>query len=132
MRYISIPIPVALHDPLTKQALVNAEGLPETWDFGAILNKLMANPKWAETFANMRSQEAIENAFEESKTSGVMALAEEDWVKLKDAAETPKTQINTVQGAQLVPGYGVHPSLSRQLISLVAPIIEAKHERPKP
>ena len=129
-RYIVIPEPVVLKDPVTKEILKDKDGGPETWDFKIILNKLMSNPKWADSFQNMRAQDAIETAFEEA-VDGVMELAEEDWVKLKEAVETPKTQLMTNMGPQVVPGFGMHASLSRQLLKLVAPIMDAKTERPK-
>ena len=133
-RYIEVPGAVELREPITKKKLENKDGEPEVWNFTVILSKLMSNPKWAENYANMRSQEAIEVAYEEaiSNGSGIMELAEEDWIKLKDAADNPRVQINGPMGLQLVPGYGLHPSMSRQILPLISPIMEAKTERPRP
>lgn len=130
-RFIEIPGPITLRDPRTKEVLKKADGGDEVWDFGEFLNKLMHNPKWAENYANMRSQAAIEEAYEEGKASGIMELAEEDWKKLQEAAENPRTQFVGHLGPQVVPGYGLHPTMSRQIIPLVQAIVEAKTERPK-
>lgn len=129
-RYIEIPGPITLRDPRTKEVLKDGDK-EQIWDFGEFLNKLMHNPKWAENYTNMRSQAAIEEAYEEGKASGILELAEEDWIKLKDAAENPKTQFVSPLGPQVVPGYGLHPTMSRQIIPLVRAVVDAKTERPK-
>ena len=128
-RYIEIPEPVTLRDPVSKAPLTT-DGQPEVWDFKQIINKIMSNPKWGESYAAMRSQAAIEDALTDAK-DGVMIIAEEDWSKLKDAAENPRTQVITAMGPQVLSGFGVHPTLVRQLIPLIAPIVDAKTERPK-
>lgn len=128
-RYIEIPEPVTLKDPVSK-AVLTTDGQPEVWDFKQIINKIMSNPKWGETYAAMRAQAAIEDALADAK-DGVMVVAEEDWTKLKDAAENPRTQVITTMGAQVISGFGVHPTLVRQLIPLIAPIVDAKTERPR-
>ena len=130
-RFIIIPEPVVLRDPVSKEEFKTEEGASQRWDFKTILNKLMNNPKWGESYANMRAQESIEDAFENAK-DGVMVVAEEDWNKLKDAVETPRFQINSPMGVQVVGGFGIRPDVSRQLLPLLKPIVEAKTERPKP
>lgn len=124
-RYIVIPQPITLKDPYTNEPLVGEGGKKEIWDFKVMIAKLMNNPKWAESYASMRIQEAIEKALDNAK-DGVMVLAEEDWLKLKDAVESPRTQV----GSQVINGYGIHPSLGRQILPLLAPIMDAKTERP--
>ena len=128
-RYIEIPDPITLKDPVSKAPLTT-DGQPEVWDFKQIISKIMSNPKWGESYAAMRAQAAIEDALAEAK-DGVMVIAEEDWSKLKDAAENPRTQVITSMGPQVMAGFGVHPTLVRQLIPLLAPIVEAKTERPR-
>lgn len=128
MRYIEIPDTVTLRDPLTKDVLKDQDGKDQIWSFQAIIDKLMSNPKWGETYTAMRAQAAIEDALVDAK-DGVMVLSEEDWTKLKDAAETPRTSIITTMGPQVFAGLGLHPKLSRQLLPLLQPIIEAPAER---
>lgn len=128
-RYIVLPEAIVLRDPLTKEEFKSPDGKPEVWDFKTILNRLMGNPKWGESYANMRSQEAIEDAFENAK-DGIVQIAEEDWNKLKDAAENPRYQHNGVMGAQVIGGLGIRPDVVRQLLPLLRPIVEAKAERP--
>jgi len=129
-RYIEIPTPIILKDPVSKEPLLN-DGQPETWDFKLIISKIMSNPKWGESYAAMRAQAAIEDALAEAK-DGVMVVAEEDWNRLKDAAENPRSQVITTMGPQVVQGFfGVHPTLARQLVPLLAPIVDAKTERPR-
>jgi len=130
MRYIEIPAAVTLRDPSTKEVLKDQDGKDQTWTFPQIINKLMSNPKWGESYAAMRSQGAIEDALADAK-DGVMVLSEEDWTKLKDAAETPRTAVITTMGPQVFSGFGIHPMLSRQLLPLIIPIIEAPAERKK-
>jgi hypothetical protein len=50
---------------------------------------------------------------------------------LKDAAETQRTSVITTMGPQVLSGFGLHPMLSRQLLPLIVPIIEAPAERKK-
>jgi hypothetical protein len=131
MRYIEIPADVTLRDPMTKEVLKDPDQKDQVWTFQMIINKLMSNPKWGESYAAMRSQAAIEDALAEAK-DGCMVLSEEDWNKLKDAAENPRTAVITTMGPQAFQGFGLHPSLSRQLLPLLKPIVEAPAERKPP
>jgi hypothetical protein len=131
MRYIEVPAPVTLRDPATKEVLKDQDGKDQVWTFPQIINKLMSNPKWGESYAAMRSQGAIEDALTDSVKDGVMVLSEEDWTKLKEAVETPRTAVITTMGPQVFSGFGLHPMLSRQLLPLLVPIIEAPAERKK-
>lgn len=128
LRYIEIPPPVTFLDPITKEELTGPEGKLEIWDFKLLLNKIMSNPKWTETYAAMRAQASIENALNEAK-DGVMVLSEEDWLRLKEAVEMPRTQLFGTNGIQVIPGFGAHPTLGAQLLPLLAPIVEATTER---
>lgn len=130
MRYIEVPGPVTLRDPSTKEVLKNEEGKDNVWTFANMITKLLSNPKWAESYAAMRAQASIEAALADIK-DGVMVLSEEDWTKLKDAAETPRTALLTTMGPQVMNGFGLHPMLSSQLLPLLQPIVEAPTERKK-
>lgn len=129
-RYIEIPAPITIKDPVSKEPLLN-DGKLEIWDFKTMISKIMSNPKWGESYVAMRAQAAIEDALADAK-DGVMVVAEEDWNRLRDAAENPRSQVITNMGPQVVQGFfGVHPTLARQLIPLLAPIMDAKTERPR-
>lgn len=125
IRIITIPPPVAILDPITRKPALDPTGAPQTCDFALVLSRLMANPVWSETYAAMRAQAAIMDAFERAD-GGQLELAEEDWLKLKAAAESPRTHVDTAQGPQLVAGLGMHPAVSRQVVPLLAAIVEAK------
>lgn len=122
-RYVEIPPPVTVLDPTSNQPIPDEKPL----DFDFVMTKLMSHPVWGESFAAMRSQDAIHDAWKNAK-DGVMVLAEEDWTRLKQAVETPKI---TAPTGQVIPGFGVHPTVVRQLVPLLNPIVEAKSERPK-
>jgi len=135
IRYIKIPEPITLRDPASGAVATmpgaNGEQAPVVWDFGTILAKIMSNPKWSDSLAQMRAQAAIMEAFEAAKAaeSHVLELAEEDWTKLREAVETPRTLIP--ETGQVVPGFGLIPSMGRQLLPLVLPIADATTQRPK-
>jgi hypothetical protein len=130
-RYIEIPAAVLLIDPSTNKPIPGDDGKDQTWDFELVMQKLLSNPTWGESFPWLRSQDAIYDAWKNAK-DGVLILAEEDWLRLKQAIETPKTTITTAIGNQIVNGFGVHPSLVRHLLPLLNAIMDAKAERPKP
>ena len=130
-RYIEIPTSVLIMDPATGKPIPDSDkGGDLTWDFDYAMEKLLSHPMWGETFAAMRSQEALHTAWKDAK-DGVIAFAEEDWLKLKQAVENPRVTINTMSGPQIVAGFNVHPSLVRYLVPLLSPIMDAKTERPK-
>lgn len=129
-RFVEVPEAITLVDPLTNSPL-NENGARVVWDFSSIINKLMTNPLWGESFAAMRSQDAICEAVKDIR-EGVLVLAEEDWMRLKQAVEFPRTTISTMQGPQVVQGFGLNPVLVRQIVRLLSPIVDAKAERPKP
>lgn len=129
IRYITKPAEVALVNPVTKEPLIDKDtGKQAVWTFDQIMHRLMHNPLWNETLAAMRSQQAIMDALE-GAIEGVIAIAEEDWTLLKQAAETPRTQIETPQGAAVATGLGLHPTIQRQLLPLLMRIIDAPTTR---
>jgi hypothetical protein len=92
--------------------------------FRDFVTNLMNNPMWGESFSNVRAQAAIMRAVDAGEK--ILALAEEDWRLLKSAVESPKQLSATKQGVQVIPGYGVHPSVAYQLLPLACAIVDAK------
>lgn len=129
MRYITKSADVALVNPVTKEPLVDAATKkPAVWTFDQLMHRLMANPLWIESLTAMRAQKSIMDAVE-SATDGVVVLAEADWLKLKEAAETPRTTIDTPNGAAVSNGLGLHPTIASQLLPLLMRIIDAPDHR---
>lgn len=133
IRYVNVPETVKFKEPFTGELLKTQEGKDEELSFEGFLQKLMHNPMWGETFTNMKAQSVIMAEWERCKASGdkVMVLAEEEWSKLKAAAEAPKYEILTPMGSQIRPGYGVHPSLALQLVPLVTAVVDALTNDPR-
>lgn len=126
IRIIEIPKPVALINYETKQPILEG-GKPVEWTFETVLIRLMSNPVWQESFPGMRAQQSIVQAFA-SRDEDKMLLAEDDWKKLRDAAENPRVTIMTTDGQLVANGFGVHPTIAFQLVPLIAPIIDAKEK----
>ncbi len=133
IRYITVPATLKLKEPFTGEPLKSQDGQDEEFSFEAFLQKLMHNPVWGENFPNMKAQSEIMTAWEKCKASGesIIVLAEEDWLKLKAAAENPKFEVLTQMGSQIRAGYGVHPTLSRQLVPMVSAILDAPTTDPR-
>lgn len=129
-RYIEIPAAVPLLDPSTGKPIPDENGKDQSWDFDFVMHKLMSNPIWGESYAAMRSQDAIHDAWKNAK-DGVVTLPEEDWKRLKDTAESPRTTVSTPMGNQAMPGFGVHPMLARCLVPLLSAIVNASDKPPK-
>ncbi len=128
-RYIKIPEPVILKDPVTRKPLTKDDGQPEDpVTFEAIVNKLMHNPMWTETYPNIRAANAITDAL--SKANGVMVLAEDDWKKLEAAVQNPKQVVISQAGPATVIGFGFHPVIVPQIVSLLDAIVEATTNAP--
>jgi hypothetical protein len=125
MRYIVVPPSFQLTNPETGEAVrdekTNEPERPST--FQAWCGKLMFNPMWAESYSNVRAADAIYEALA-SAVDGVVVLAEEDWLKLKAAAEFPKM-------ASGVAGFGYHPVFARQFLPFFKAIMEAKDVKPQ-
>jgi len=119
IRYIAIPTSaVTLRDPITQQPLKTPDGLDETVSFDQLLGRLMHNPSWGESYYAIKAQFDILAAWDKAKSERdigrVMLLSEEDWQRLKAAAEFPKPA-----------GFSYHPGLVSQLIPLLQPIFDA-------
>jgi len=85
---------------------------------------------WGESYHGMKAQREVLSAWEKAKSGitspkqpdapdMVMALAEDEWQKLKQAVEFPKLTL------------GFHPALASQLIPLAAAIMDATTNDPK-
>jgi hypothetical protein len=121
IRYITIPSPITFKNPLTGE-LILTNGQPESMTFEQFLLLLMQNPLWIENYRAMRAQSEVLSAWEKTRAVAgepkVMPIAEEDWQRLKQAAEFPK------------PTLGYNPALSSQFLPMVAAIIEAPTTSP--
>lgn len=117
IKYVTIPEPIMLHDPVTKEELKDEKGVAKPQTFSEFIGKLLFNPMWAENYKNIKSAKAIDKAF--SVSNGVAQLAEEDWKKLKELVENPKG------------GYGYHAAVMPQLLPFLDAIMEAKDSGPE-
>jgi len=134
IRYVEIPEDVVLKNRATGESYKDEKGNPETVSFlTTFIGRLMDNPKWVESYANMKSARAIDDAIAAAKSADgkILPLAEEDWQKLKEAVEDPKRMVYIGTTAQVQAGFGYHPSLASQLVTLVAAVMEAKATLPK-
>jgi hypothetical protein len=130
-RYITVPESKVLINPQTKEPLKDSEGKNEApMTFKNFIQRLMFNPKWTESYQNIRTADAITKAVDKLEDGKVLVLAEEDWAKLDDAAQNPKQIIVTPFGPQAQPGYGYHPTIAPQLLPFIEAIVEAKKEPP--
>lgn len=120
IKYIIVPEPIKLLDPLSKEVLTDEKGdeaKPVT--FADFLAKQLFTPMWGENYKNAKSARAIERACEAS--NGVIQLAEEDWKKLRDALDSPTE----------TPKYGFHPAVVRQLLPFIDAVMDAKDTAPE-
>lgn len=118
IRYIEIPTPITLTDPTTRTPLKASNGEPEKpVTFEDVLLRLLQNPLWTESYHAIKAQDEVVKAFEVSKESGVIALAEEDWQRLKQATEFPKT-------------LNYHPVIVHQLLPILSAVMEASTKNP--
>ena len=125
--YIEIPEDIRFVDSKTKEPIQGDDG---SMSFEDLIHKVMDNPKWNQSYKLIKAADAIMKAFEEA-SDGIMILADTDHKELKEAIENPKVLIITaVHGAQTQPGFGIHPRLSRQMLPLLDPIINATENDP--
>lgn len=117
IKYVTIPEPITLVEPTTKEPLKDEKGETKPVVFSDFIGKQLFNPMWAESYKNIKSAKAIDKAF--SNGSGVVQLAEEDWKKLKDLIENPKGS------------YGYHAAVMPQLLPFLEAIVEAKDAPPE-
>jgi len=119
IRYIVVPQPITFIDPLTNKPLMTPDGSAQEKEisFDDIVLRLMQNPLWSESYHAIKAQHEVVKAMEAAKESGVLALAEEDWQRLKQATEFPKTLT-------------YHPVLIHQLLPILTAIMEAGTTNP--
>ena len=124
-RYVKIPESVvfktATKEPINGLGPLSLKGFVQS---------LLLNPVFSSTYPGVRSAIAIEEAFDD-ETARMAVLSEEDWAKLKDAAENPKRVSLTEAGSGTQTGYGYHPALTRQLIPLIEAIVKAPDKEPE-
>lgn len=118
IKYVTIPEPITLLEPTTKEPLKDEKGETKPQKFYDFVGKMLFNPMWAESYKNIKSAKAIDKAFEKAEPGAAVQLAEEDWKKLKDLVDNPKG------------GYGYHAAVMPQLLPFLDAIIEAKEEKP--
>lgn len=133
IRYISVPQDVLFKDPVSGEPIKDANGQQEKLTFEAFLQKLMHNPMWSENYHNTKAQDEIMDAWEKCKAEGgeMMLLGEEEWQRLKQAVEFPKTEVITPMGAQIRVGLGYLAALSRQILPMSAAVVEAPTTDPR-
>lgn len=126
-KFIRVPAPVNMVDPLTGNPLKNQKD-SNTVKFKDFVMTLMNNPLWMESYLRVRSANMI---MEQLKLdNNVMVLDEDDWTALKTAVENPKQLVNSTFGAQTVIGYGWVPSCTPQLLPFIEAIICAEDKNP--
>jgi len=127
-RYIEVPKePVKLLDPRTKEEVGEL-------DFEELLHKISDNPKWNQKFELSQVLDTVWEEWEACKERGdhVMVLPEEDWKELAEAVRNPKQLIlYSNRPPEVVAGFGLHPRLSRQILSLTSPIVKASDTDPR-
>jgi hypothetical protein len=104
IRYIKIPAPITFVDPTKGEPLKSPSGeVEKPVTFDDVLMRLMAAPMWSESYHNIKAQNEIMQGMK-NLVEGVLPLAEEDWHRLKQAVEFPKTlNFNPVLMYQLLP-----------------------------
>ncbi len=118
IRYIEIPNPVTFIDPSTDKPLLTPTGEQEkAVTFEDVVLRLMQNPLWCENYHAIKAQHELVEAMKSAKETGILALAEEDWQRLKQATEFPKTLT-------------YHPVLIHQLLPILTAIMEATTTKP--
>ena len=104
---------------------MEVEGPDGLLDFGTFLNKLNANPLWAETWQAGMAQRSIGTAFASAK-EGHFVISEEDWKFLETAAKNPRMMLFGGGQTAVIPGLGLHPSLAGQVVVYQLAIINAE------
>lgn len=128
-RYVKVPPTIVLKNPLSGESVLDAAGAPTEITFKSFIHCLLSNPKWHDTYSNVKSSSAITTAVDEWIASGVIFLNQEDWEKLEEAAQNPKQVLIGQMGPVIVTGYGFHPSVSPQLIPFIEAVINAEAMR---
>jgi len=126
MRHIKVPFPITLHNPHTMKVLRKDDGTPEeVVSFRSFINNLLTNPKWVETYTNLKAASVISTAVNALFDGEELVLPEDAWRMLSEAAMFPKQIIVTPNGPVVVVGFGFHPQVSVQLIPMLDAIFNA-------
>lgn len=130
-KYIEVPAPVVLKNPDDGTPIRNdSGGFADPITFTDFIKKLMFNPKWSESYPNIKSADSICKAVEYGLKDGVIILAEEDWLRLDDAARNPRQAVLVGGNMTVQSGYGYHPRITMQLLPLIEAVVAAKNEPP--
>jgi hypothetical protein len=130
-RWIEFAADVQLRNPDNQEPLLDKDTkAPVVMTMKLFLDKLMGNPLWNEGWNQALAQDTIMKDFDEAKKAGHegMWVLDEHYVFLEQAAKTPRYVIVTAMGSTAQPGFGFHPSMSRQFVSFQASIINAQNE----
>jgi hypothetical protein len=131
LRRIKIPAAVTFKNHKGEPRLVQTatgEVVPEAMAFGDLLNRLMENPKWGESYVHALAQRSILDAFHKAENDQ-MVVSEEDWKLLKETVEKPMTPVQLPDGTvRVAPGFGIFPSLVSQLVPMLSCIVDASQE----
>ncbi len=122
-----------LTDPDTGKPLTGDNGEVVMLTNREFISKIMGNPLWAEGYAQGKAQDNVMTAFEKAKEAneGGYWVSEDDWKFLKKAAEEPRFLLFKNGMGVVQPGFGYHPSMTRQFVRAQTTIVEAKTEADK-
>jgi hypothetical protein len=132
-RWIIFPESLVFYDPITKVQLTQ-DGRVEVLTFGDFLNLIMMNPIWSDGYATAQAQDNILNAFTKAyvaKESGMWVLEDPDFKLLEIATKEPRLLHVGPKGAQLIHGFGKHPSMARQFLPMMNAVLQAKTSKPE-
>lgn len=133
-RRIEFPEAIKFYDPFTKKPIMvkdpeTGEEKQDTLDFKQFMDSMMSNPVWNEGYAQGSAQEAIMTDFEAAweKDTGFW-VSDEDFKFLEPCAKNPQQVIIVGGQAHTVKGFGRHPTMARQYVSMQEAVIRAKTE----
>lgn len=121
MRTVTIPAPIPLVDPASKQPLTHPDGSPHTFTFAAFVSWLVnGDPRFNDTGPHIRAGMRIEQ--------DPSSLRPDDWELLHEVAEEPKHGYPTLTATNEKGEVVATIHLSRQLLPFVDAIANAKKE----
>lgn len=112
--------------------LTNEDGVPlvgarSTLSFEQFLRLVFQNPVWNTDWQWGLAQRSIRAAFALAKASSEtwFPLAEDDWMKFAAAVKEPRIVRLTVNGPELVPGFGYDAWMASQILPMQLNVINA-------
>jgi hypothetical protein len=118
IREIAVPGPVKFVDREGKP-LLRPDGEQAQETFAGFVRSLLDHPLWsAGGYKSVKSQRSVEQALEGAR-DGKIALAEEDWQRLKTCVEAPKRPDDK-------PGFTYVTALLPQLVPFMDAIVSAE------